>query len=181
MKYQTIAEIYQGNAKVREKLKTRVADLTDQQLNFRFDENQWTIREIVEHISIVEVNIAALCSRLLQKSMEDNLANDGTAHISSEFLAKASSAGDRRIHKLQAPDRVCPSGNFSIAQSLAKMGENAEVLRSLQKGLETVDTQKHKFPHPAFGEMSATEWLFLIGGHDRRHLDQIEEILSLQK
>jgi uncharacterized damage-inducible protein DinB len=179
MIYQTIAEIYRGNDKVREKLKTTINDLTEEQLEFRLDENTWTIREIVEHISIVEGNIATLCSRLLQKAAENNLSNDGTAHISAEFLAKAGAA-DRRVQKLQAPERVFPSGKFSVAESMAKMGENAEVLRSLQTGLETINTEQHKFPHPAFGEMSATEWLMLIGGHERRHLDQIEEILSRQ-
>ena len=36
----------------------------------------------------------------------------------------------------------------------------------------------HKFPHPFFGELSATEWLVLLGGHEARHTAQIERILS---
>ncbi len=181
MNYQTIAEIYEGNAKIREKLKTTIADLSDEQLNFRADENVWTIGEIVEHLSIVENGMATISSRLLQKSTEENLSNDGKAHISHEFLAKANSIADRRTRKAQAPERVMPTGKLSITESLAKMDENAEILKQIRTGLETVNTQKHKFPHPFFGDLSATEWLALIGGHEFRHIDQIEEILSNQK
>ncbi len=181
MKYQTIAEIYEANTKIRGKLKATIADLTDQQLNFRVDEKTWTIREIVEHLSIVENGMASISARLLQKSGEENLSNDGQANISVEFLEKAASIADRRTRKAQAPERVLPSGNLSIEESFAKMEANSEILKQIQTGLETVNTQKHKFPHPFFGEMSATEWLALIGGHEIRHLDQIEEILSNQK
>ncbi|NNE65356.1 MAG: hypothetical protein HKN33_02220 [Pyrinomonadaceae bacterium] len=34
------------------------------------------------------------------------------------------------------------------------------------------------FPHPAFGKLTAIDWLVLIGGHENRHTSQIERILS---
>lgn len=181
MSYQTIAEIYDGNAKVRAKLKQTIENLTDEQLNFRMSEDSWTPREIVEHISIVEGGIAGICARLLQKSVEENLPNDGSANISAEFLTKSGSAADRRTTKLQAPDRVKPGGTLSIEESFAKLQENSEKLDQIRTGLETVNTQNAKFPHPHFGDMTATEWLLLIGGHERRHIDQIEEILECVK
>ena len=177
MNYQTIAGIYESNAKVRAKLNETLENLTDEQLNFRVDENWWTIREIVEHISIVEGGIAIICSRLLEKSAEENLPNDGSANISEEFL-KTSGSADRRTTKLQAPDRVKPSGTLTIEESFAKLNANSEIFNKIRVGLETVNTQKAKFPHPYFGDMTATEWLLLVGGHERRHIDQIEEILG---
>lgn len=178
MSFQTIAEIYEGNGKVRAKLNQTLENLTDEQLNFRVDENWWTIREIVEHIAIVEGGIAMICSRLLEKSSEDNLANDGSANISLEFLTKARAAANRRETKLQAPDRVKPSGTLTIEESIAKLKANDEIFNQIRTGLETINTTNAKFPHPYFGDMSAAEWLFLVGGHERRHLDQIEEILE---
>ena len=180
MNYQTIGEIYEANAKIREKLKATIANLSEEQINSRLNENGWTIREIVEHISIVEGGMATICSRLLQKSAEENLANDGKANISAEFLEKATLIANRRERKAQAPERVIPTGTLSIAESLAKMDENAKIFEQIRTGLETTDTQKPKFPHPFFGDLSATEWLALVGGHEFRHIDQIEEILSVQ-
>ncbi len=180
MNYQTITEIYQANAKIREKLKFTVSTLNDEQASFKVDQNTWNIQEIVEHIAIVEGGIAGICARLLQKSAEEKLPNDGSANISSEFLEKSRATANRRETKLQAPDRVTPSGRLSIEESFAKLAENGEILNQIRTGLETVNTQKAKFPHPYFGDMSATEWLALIGGHEFRHIDQIEEILSRQ-
>jgi hypothetical protein len=34
------------------------------------------------------------------------------------------------------------------------------------------------FPHPFFGELSAIEWLCLIGGHEQRHLKQIKRVMA---
>ena len=181
MNYQTIGEIYEANAKIRQKLKTTIENLSEEQIESRLNETGWTIREIVEHISIVEGGMAMICSRLLQKSAEENISNDGKANISAEFLEKAKLIANRRERKAQAPERVLPSGTLSIADSLVKMDENAKILEQIRVGLETTDTQKHRFPHPFFGDLSATEWLALVGGHEFRHIDQIEEILSAQR
>lgn len=180
MNYQTIAEIYSANKTVREKLHETISNLTHDQLIFRADKNTWTIIEIVEHLAIVENGMASIASGLLQKSTVENIENDGSANISAGFLERAAQIANRRERKAVAPERVVPTGRLSIAESLAKMDENAKLLTHLRKGLETVNTQKAKFPHPFFGDLTATEWLALIGGHELRHIDQIEEILSKQ-
>lgn len=178
MNYQTIGEICEANAKIRRKLKAVIENLSEEQINSRLNESGWTIGEIVEHIAIVESGMAKICSRLLQKAGEENIPNDGSANISAEFIEKAALIANRRERKAQAPEIVLPSGSLSIADSLAKMEETSKLLEQVRTGLETVNTQKYRFPHPFFGDLSATEWFALIGGHEFRHIDQIEEILS---
>lgn len=181
MNYQTISETYEANKKIREKLKQAVANLSETEANFRPNETSWTIAEIVEHIAIVENGMAKICGKLLSKSAENNITNDGKTFISSEFLEKSALIADRRKRKAQAPERVLPSGKLSIAESFAAMDENAKILESIRENLEKINTSEAKFPHPFFGDMNATEWLALIGGHEIRHIDQIEEILEQQK
>jgi len=43
---------------------------------------------------------------------------------------------------------------------------------------ETNDGNQNKFPHPYFGDLSAIEWLVLIGGHEVRHLRQIKGMIA---
>jgi hypothetical protein len=180
MNYQTIAEIYAANKTIREKLRKLLSTLTHDQVIFRVDKNTWTITEIVEHIAIVEDGMANISSSLLQKSTAENIANDGSANISAGFLQRASLIADRKTRKAVAPERVMPTGRLSVTESLSKMDENGKLLNHIRKGMETVNTQNIKFPHPFFGDLTATEWLALIGGHELRHIDQIEEILSKQ-
>jgi DinB superfamily len=180
MKYETIGEIYTKNAEIRELLKLKVLGLTAEQANLRMVNSGWTIAEIVEHIAIVEKGMASICASLLRKSAEENIPNDGNANISDSFIEKTVLLGDRKNRKVEAPERVLPSGTLSIAESFAKMSENDAIIREIRSGLESINTEKVKFPHPFFGDLSATEWLALIGGHEFRHIDQIEEILSNQ-
>jgi hypothetical protein len=116
----------------------------------------------------------------LKKSLIENIPNTGKANLSETFAERTILLGDRRKRKVEAPERVLPTGKLSIVESFAKMAESLEILNQLRNGLETIDTQKLTFPHPFFGELSATEWLVLNGGHEFRHIDQIDEILSKQ-
>ncbi len=181
MNYQTIDEIYEANGKIREKLKATINNLSDEQVNFRVDENTWTIAEIVEHISIVENGMSKICAKLLHKSAEENLPNSGQANLSAEFIEKVSALLADKTRKAQAPERVLPQGNVKIAESLGKMNETAQLLIELRPAFQTISAVKNTFPHPFFGDLSATEWLAIIGGHEFRHINQIERILSQQQ
>lgn len=181
MNYQTIDEIYEANGKIRQKLRAAIDNLSDEQVNNRVDENTWTISEIVEHISIVENGMSKICAKLLQKSAEENLPNNGQANLSAEFIAKVSALLADKTLKAQAPERVLPQGSVNIPESLERMNETAQLLNELRPAFQTVSAKKNTFPHPFFGNLSATEWLAVIGGHEFRHINQIERILSQQK
>jgi hypothetical protein len=58
------------------------------------------------------------------------------------------------------------------------MEDNRKKLEELRPMFEAWDSENFKFPHPHFGDMSAIEWLSLIGGHEERHLRQIERLLE---
>ncbi len=67
---------------------------------------------------------------------------------------------------------------MTIAESLAKLDENRRQLEELRPIFESVECSDFKFPHPAFGDISAHEWLALIGGHEIRHIEQINNLLG---
>ncbi len=175
MNYQTIADVYAANDKIREQLKETVGNLTDEQANAVPEDGKWTLAHLVEHISIVEDGMTRICAKLLNGAKESGKMSDGTVKMSDDFLQKAEGA---REQKLEAPDRVHPAGNQTIAESLAKMEESRNRLNELRPLFETVECSDQKFPHPAFGELTAHEWLALVGGHEMRHTAQIKRILG---
>lgn len=174
MNYQNISEIYDANDKIREKLKETVSGLTEEQANFLPEGEKWTVAHLVEHISMVENGIARISAKLLGEAQAKGVQSKGEAKISEDFLQKAAWG---RTQKFEAPERVHPSGKLTIAESLAKMDENRLKLEELRPLFESVECSDFKFPHPAFGDMSAHEWLALIGGHELRHMQQIKNIL----
>jgi hypothetical protein len=56
------------------------------------------------------------------------------------------------------------------------MEESRNRLNELRPLFESVECSDQKFPHPAFGELTAHEWLALVGGHEARHIAQIKRI-----
>jgi len=175
MSSQTVAEIYAANDRIREKLIETLATLTEHQVSFLPDGEKWTVAQIVEHLSIVESGIVRICAKLLSKAEKDEHRSDGSVTISDEFAAKGVEVA---AVKLEAPEMVHPVQGKTISQSLASMEENREALNELRPLFEEFDCTARKFPHPYFGDLSAGEWLVLIGGHKARHSKQIKNLIG---
>lgn len=176
MKFETIADIYDGNARVRQRLKDLVSPLTPEQTSAPHDGENWTIAEIVEHIAIVDESTLKICAKLLKKAEDAGQAADSGVKISDSFFQKSREIA---VMKVEAPDFVKPTGERSIADSITKLDENAERASELRSKFETVNGSSFKFPHPYFGNITAQEWLALKGGHELRHIKQIERLLSM--
>ena len=171
MSNQTIGDIYANNEKIHEKTKQFLASLTEEQTAAMPEGEKWTIAEIVEHIAIVQEGMMKISAKLLTQAKAAGKTSDGTARLSENFAVKAAEA--QRL-KFEAPDRVRPTGNQTIAESLTKMEETRRALEDLRPLFESVECSDFKFPHPFMGDLTAHEWLALIGGHEARHLRQIE-------
>lgn len=174
----TIADIYEANAKIREQLINSISGLTDEQATVLPEGEKWTIAHFVEHIAIVENGMAKISAKLLKQAQAVGTQSDGTAKLSENFAQKAAAARDM---KLEAPEMVRPTGTQTITESLAKMEENRRILEDLRPLFESVECSDFTFPHPAFGELTAHEWLTLIGGHEARHLRQLENAIAKAK
>jgi hypothetical protein len=176
MNEMTVTEAFVSNEKVREKMKALVGNLTSEQTALRSaSQDNWSVAEIVEHVSIVEAGIARLCSKLLERAKENSQTSDGKIRLSDEFLA----GGEKSISaKWQAPERVHPTGTKTIEESFEVMENTRTQLEQLRPLFEEYSSSDSKFPHPFLGDLTAAEWLCLIGGHEVRHMRQIRRILD---
>jgi uncharacterized damage-inducible protein DinB len=176
MNNQTISDVYASNDKIRERTRELVASLTDEQTAALPDGEKWTIAEIIEHMAIVQEGITRISAKLLTKAQAAGKSSDGAARLSETFAAKAAEA---RTLKFEAPEQVRPTGNQSIEESLRKMDAACDELEKLRPLFESVECSDYKFPHPFFGDLTAHEWLALVGGHEAKHLQQIEKRLAI--
>ncbi len=131
--------------------------------------------QVLEHISIVESGIIRICAKLLGKAEEAGELSDGTITLSDDYLKKA---GEATAAKLEAPETVRPESDVTLQKAMDNLTANSEMLTSLLPRFVEFRSDVGSFPHPYFGDMTAGEWLSLIGGHDARHLKQIERINS---
>lgn len=174
MKYESIADIYSANEKIHAHFLETIAGVSYGEAVALPDNEKWTVQELAEHIGIVENNIARICSKLVDGAKANGKHFTGGDLVSAEIGAKwADAAGT----KLEAPERVRPTGNVSVADALETMNANREAFTALRSDLETYDVSEPKFPHPYFGDLTAIEWLILAGGHEARHNAQIKTLL----
>lgn len=173
--YKNLGEIYAGLEKTREKFISTVETLAEEKQNWRENGEGWSIREIVEHVSLVESGSLRIMQKLFGKAESEAIQSDAFPPLPADFFGKLESVRDR---KLQAPERIHPQGEQSLADSLAKLKEDRGVLADLRTKLEKIDASAPTFPHPALGDLNIYQWIIMLGFHERRHLAQIERILQ---
>lgn len=172
--YKNLGEIYEGLEKTREKLIATVDALPPGSEDRRENGAGWSIKEIVEHVSMVEERMLKAIQKLLAEAQEKAVFSEVFPSVPADFFARLEAARDR---KLEAPEQLHPQGGQSLADSLAKMKRNRSVLAELQADVEKIDASAPTLPHPALGDLNLYQWIIMIGLHERRHLMQIERIL----
>ena len=170
---ETIADAYEQNARIHENLNSVVADLTPEQLKTRPDGEKWSVQEIVEHIAMVYEGSGRICAKLVAEARSAAKPGDGKISLSQEFGQKAQTIAGMKV---EAPERVHPTGEATLDQSFEKIDETNRFFETLRADLESFDLADHTFPHPYFGQITAAEWLVLAGGHAARHTKQIERL-----
>lgn len=178
MSNQTIGDIYAANEKIREQTIASLSNVTDEQAVFLHDGETWTVAEFVEHVAIVADGMTKISAKLLAQAKAAGKASNGAANLSANFAQKAAQA---RELKFEAPDRVRPTGTKTVAESLEKLRAAKQDLENLRPLFEQFECSDFRFPHPFMGDLTAHEWLALVGGHEARHLRQIENIIGKMK
>jgi hypothetical protein len=173
MIYHTIADILAANEQAQALFMAAVSNLTEAQADFRPDEDQWTIAEIVEHVSIIDNNFLRLTHKLLKEAESAPKSPKTDLNLGHTSLDEN---GHQHPGPLQAPDRVRPQGGARIEDSLAKMRASLAGFAKIQSRLEAVDLSEQMFAHPFLGPINAYQWMVLLGEHEDRHRGQIERL-----
>lgn len=176
MVHNSVAEILSHIDESRARLVARVEELSEAQATRRPRPEAWSVAEIVEHLSIIERQLTQLLGMMVRKAEAGGAlraADAGFAPVSiDEFTARA------RGEKYTAPEGVRPTGQVSVADSLARLRHSRAALHELRPRIEQVDGAALQYPHPIFGPLNLYQWLAFIGAHEDRHLRQINALLD---
>lgn len=155
----------QINEEARAELYNEVNGLSDDELNKKPAEDEWSIKQVMEHLFLMEGAITKTIINQLENGEEVNAD------------LKPIEASTNRSTKVTAPDFATPNDDFATLeelklkltathQGLVKVAENAHESQLNAKG----------FPHPVFGQMSLKQWVPFVGYHEKRHTLQIKEV-----
>lgn len=153
------------NEKIREEVIQAVKDLSDEELNKCVEEGKWSIMEVLEHLYLLE--------RAVSYSILKQLENDQSEPATEKPIHLAVN----RKTKIQAPDYVSPTGRITTWEVMAeKLGKSRQGLLDAVVNVDEILLENKSFLHPVFGQLSLKQWVSFIGYHEKRHLEQINEI-----
>lgn len=160
----------------RAALERTVADVPAALRDRRPTPDRWSVAEVLEHLSIVESQIAGL----IQKQAEAlRAAGDSVEPDTSSVLPMLDV--DRlldRSGKLVSGERSRPQGQLSADAAMQALSVSREKLRNAIIAADGLPLSKASAPHPYFGPYNLYQWVLFVGGHESRHAAQIREIAA---
>jgi len=155
--------------RVRAALLNEVDGLSQAQLDWRSREGEWSVGELIHHLTLAEIATGKLTSKLLRE------AGDAVKPFPSE-LTRFASLPSRAAGPAEAPPLVRPEHGHPAEGLLSAFRAACERSRQSVERLAQVDPRPLKWPHPAFGDLDLGQWWLLQAHHDADHLQQLRAV-----
>jgi uncharacterized damage-inducible protein DinB len=146
----------------REELIKSVMELTEEQFNLKPASDKWSAAQVLHHLYTSEKGTV--------KSLRKNLVLESEAAEDKDF--SFISDRSRKVKTQNEP----PEDFFNKEDVCALLLESRESLEKLVEETGEATFSEKSIDHPAFGRMNLKNMVEFIGLHEKRHMDQIEEI-----
>jgi hypothetical protein len=144
--------------------------LSQAQADWKPSEKDWSVGEIVHHLTIAEIATGKLTTKLTREAEAAGTLKPFPADLRTLTpLTLSPTAGD-------APAAVWPQHGKSIGELVAEMKSTRVRTRQSIDKVATVDPRPLVFKHPLLGDLSLAQWWQLQALHDGLHLRQIRDV-----
>lgn len=135
-------------------------------------EGGWSAAQIIEHCARVEGNVA----RMIAKGGE--MPRTATPEELRAALLTERTIGwvRERTTKVEAPERVRPTGALDADAAVAQLQASREALLAAFAAADDAVLDGVSFPHPFLGPLTLRSWVELTAHHDARHAAQMAEL-----
>lgn len=171
-----LAELFEYMDAERRELRVTLDGVPERERAVRPADDRWSVRDIMEHLVIVERRVSVVVAKAVAEAKEGGL--EAERDDSPVLSASARATYLDRSRKISASPRIHPTGSGDVE---ALWGALEEARAALKAGASSGDglalgavTQ----PHPVFGPLSIYQWLEFIAGHEARHADQMREVAA---
>lgn len=155
---------------VRAEVLREVEGLSQRQADWRPAEPEWSVGEVIDHLTIAEVATGKLTTKLTREAEAAGRLRPFPADLTLRPLPPWPPG------PMQAPEIVRPQAGKPIGELLATMKATRERSRQSIERLGSVDPRPLVFRHFRLGELDLAQWWLLTADHDRIHLGQIRQI-----
>jgi hypothetical protein len=158
--------------RARAEVLREVEPLSQRQADWKPGEADWSIGEIVDHLTRAETATGKLTTKLLKEVQAGS-----AAAVFPHDLAEFGPLPPWPVGPpAQAPEVVWPTHGTPIGELLATMRATRERSRQSVERLGGCDPRALRFKHFSLGDMDLAQWWRLQAAHDLIHLRQIREV-----
>jgi uncharacterized damage-inducible protein DinB len=144
---------------------------TNQQLNFKPGEDEWSMAQVIKHLVMTETQIL----HYVQKRMEKGGLYDANLKSWMRYMLVIMALRYRK--KIKAPKQVAsPPSELNAAQVKREWEELRLQWRKTLDIMPAELTGKNIFRHPLAGDMSIGHTLGFMSEHVRHHVAQMRRI-----
>lgn len=154
-------------------------DLSDETRQLRLNEKEWSISEILEHITLTShflmITLKQSLDKVLRRAEDLPIPDDNTG------LDRIVEIGDPDAFDWIRPEHMQPTGQVSNADVRTKMKQQqAECLEILDK-IRNGEGNLHRVRMSVqdLGKLNMYEWMYFLIQHAKRHCIEIDRICEL--
>lgn len=141
--------------------------LSQAQADWRPSERDWSVGEIIHHLTLAEVATGKLTSKLLKEATPAPFPADLAAFTPLPPWPEA---------PREAPPVVRPEAGHPIRRLLTDMKAARERSRQSLERLAAVDPRSLRWRHFALGDLDLGQWWMLQARHDGDHRQQLRRV-----
>jgi uncharacterized damage-inducible protein DinB len=151
--------------------KNSIEVLSFEQFSFQPHEKSWSIAQVIEHITLAELEFQNILDRALQQPA-DSVKRKKIKIDDDEIYLKMTA----KNWKAKSPKIFKPSNSFeSVESSLEAF--NSQRSRTIKYIERTQNDLRNRFwKHPLTGTIDLYQTLLLMSAHLQRHVEQIHQI-----
>jgi hypothetical protein len=154
---------------VRAQLLKEAEGLSQGQSDWRPSEGEWSVGEILHHLTLAEVGTGKLTSKLLKEAPQP--VPPFPPDLGSFSPVPLPPPGPAR-----APEVVYPERGHSLERLIADLKTIRERSRQSVERLAAVDPRVLRWRHFTLGEMDLAQWWLLHVRHETDHLQQLRDV-----
>jgi len=164
-----VARLWEDLEAARAEVLREAEAVSQRQADWKPGDRDWSIGEIVHHLTVAEVATGKLTTKLF-KEYPAGAPQAFPADLTS-FAPLPGPSGPG-----EAPQAVWPEHGRPIAGLLADMRAARARSRQSVERLATCDPRTLRFRHFRLGDLDLAQWWTLQADHDRTHLAQMRDV-----
>lgn len=168
-----IEALWNDMESVRAQLLKEAEGLSQAQADWRPGEEEWSVGEILHHLTLAEVGTGKLTSKLLKEAPQP--LPPFPADLKGFTPVPPPPPGPAK-----APEVVYPERGHLLERLIADLKAIRERSRVSVERIAAVDPRGLKWRHFTLGEMDLAQWWLLHVRHETDHLQQLRGVKASQ-